>query len=256
MVHPRQDDITALWSRQQGVAHAALTRPGTTLVPHADRPHVVIDVFRTGVTTLIHTHPRWTDELNQVLEQFPPDAALTAADLMRHALSDSLACSPLTELHYLEPRRFRRCHQAGLRVLLGAEQEAFERFVQRCPVEDRKTADLSWDSSVLLAAFEGVDIVSCAMVTRLDESCVDVAVLTLPAARGRGWGKAVVSAACQWMLERNAVLQYRVDTSNASSLALARGLGLVALAWEETLHINLAPHRSPNRVFSGTKPAL
>lgn len=53
----------------------------------------------------------------------------------------------------------------------------------------------------------------------------DVAVGTRPAYRQRGWGRSVVSALCQHLLESGRVPLYAVEEHNTASQTLARNLG-------------------------------
>jgi GNAT superfamily N-acetyltransferase len=53
----------------------------------------------------------------------------------------------------------------------------------------------------------------------------DIYVQTNPQARGRGFGKSVVSALSNWLLEQNVTPLYTVPEDNETSIRLARGLG-------------------------------
>ena len=53
----------------------------------------------------------------------------------------------------------------------------------------------------------------------------DIGVLTHPAHRRQGLGKAVVSASIPWGLERDLICQWATTDLNEASLALARSLG-------------------------------
>ena len=55
---------------------------------------------------------------------------------------------------------------------------------------------------------------------------MDLGVLTHPAYRGQGLGKAVVGAICEWAIARNVIAQYRCNVLNIGSHGVARKLNL------------------------------
>jgi predicted GNAT family acetyltransferase len=72
-----------------------------------------------------------------------------------------------------------------------------------------------------------------------------VGVVTLPAWRGAGAGRAVVSALTAEWLRRGAILHYQTLRANLASVAIARALGYVDMA--TALAVRLAPDASAPR---------
>lgn len=68
-------------------------------------------------------------------------------------------------------------------------------------------------------------IVSYCKVSDIDYGGGNLVVWTSPEYRGRGYGKAVVSAATKWCLENNVLPVYWVDETNKASLNLAKNIG-------------------------------
>jgi RimJ/RimL family protein N-acetyltransferase len=66
-----------------------------------------------------------------------------------------------------------------------------------------------------------------------------VGILTHPGYRGRGYGKAVVSAMTAHGLAAGGVLQYRTLQANLPSVGIARALGFQRFA--QTLAVRLTP---------------
>ncbi|MDD3050113.1 MAG: GNAT family N-acetyltransferase [Candidatus Cloacimonetes bacterium] len=66
---------------------------------------------------------------------------------------------------------------------------------------------------------------SYSYITDIDNGGANIAVVTNPAYRKMGLGKAVVSKATEWCLERNILPIYVVDQTNTASINLAESLG-------------------------------
>ncbi|MGE5602127.1 MAG: GNAT family N-acetyltransferase, partial [Nitrososphaerales archaeon] len=64
---------------------------------------------------------------------------------------------------------------------------------------------------------------------------MDLGVLTHPGFRGQGLGKAVAGALCAWCAEQGVIAQYRCNTTNAASQALARALNFRLFFHSESL---------------------
>jgi predicted GNAT family acetyltransferase len=71
-----------------------------------------------------------------------------------------------------------------------------------------------------------------------NEWCTGIGVLIHPNYRGRGLGKAVVSALCEWCIENDVVPMYRVFSDHDHSRRIARALGFREMVTIETLNVN------------------
>ena len=92
-----------------------------------------------------------------------------------------------------------------INVLVVAEQGigGHPRFVVRSQGEVAAEAGINW----------------------LSPYFAEVSVVTKPAARGRGWGKAVVAACTRWVTRSGRRALYVVNEGNEASLALAKATG-------------------------------
>lgn len=63
----------------------------------------------------------------------------------------------------------------------------------------------------------------------------DLGVLTDPAIRRQGTGKAVVSALCQRLLDSPRIVLYRYSLDNIASAGVAHSLGLIPLGVAESV---------------------
>jgi predicted GNAT family acetyltransferase len=83
--------------------------------------------------------------------------------------------------------------------------------------------------------FEGGQLVAYASHRYWDDMIADIGVLIHPSYRGRGLGKAVVSALCEWCIENEVVPMYRVFTDHTHSRRIPEALGFKAMVIIETL---------------------
>lgn len=73
-------------------------------------------------------------------------------------------------------------------------------------------------------------LLAAASLTRDGARLVAVGVIAHPAARGRGYGRAMVSALTAWALAQGASVHYQTPRANVASVAIARALGYQDLA--------------------------
>ena len=97
--------------------------------------------------------------------------------------------------------------QPSINVLVVVEQGLGDRprFVIRSQGEIAAEAGINWASPHFAEIF----------------------VRTMPAAQGRGWGKAVVMACTTWVVRSSRQPLYVVNKSNGPSIALAEAVGYV-----------------------------
>ncbi|BDZ65706.1 GNAT family N-acetyltransferase [Agromyces mangrovi Wang et al. 2018] len=114
----------------------------------------------------------------------------------------------------------------GTRVLTAADAPEFARFSADAPEDDLDEAYVELDHWVALGTFVDDRLVAVASMYPWRESTVaDIGVITLPEYRGRGLGRRLVQALAAEALARGHEPQYRHQTGNAASAALARAAG-------------------------------
>lgn len=110
---------------------------------------------------------------------------------------------------------------------------------QACMEEDLDEAAINVDEPdpVIYGMFDGNQLVAYASHRYWEDVIADMGVLIHPGYRGRGLGKAVVSALCEWCIENEIVPMYRVFSYNTHSRGLAQALGFKELVVIETLKL-------------------
>lgn len=123
---------------------------------------------------------------------------------------------------------------ANCRQLTPADREAFETFQAEASEQDLEDAYVELDHWAAFGSFEGDRLVSAASMYPWDNQRIaDVGVLTLPAFRARGHARSVLQAINSFARCQGYEPQYRCQTDNDASVALARAAGLMLFGrWE------------------------
>jgi GNAT superfamily N-acetyltransferase len=142
--------------------------------------------------------------LQQALVPGRPYYVVTTPDL-RDAVSEVVEISEpeINHIYRLDLPRF----EPSINVLVVAEQGAagLPRFLIRAQGEVTAESGVSWYSPHFSELF----------------------VRTEPAARGRGWGRAVLEASTSWVIRSGRQPLYIVNENNEPSVALAKAVGYV-----------------------------
>nr|WP_277925856.1 GNAT family N-acetyltransferase [Sphingomonas sp. JXJ CY 53] len=121
-----------------------------------------------------------------------------------------------------------------VRRVTEADRDAFDRFYRSASPQDRDDAWVEFDHAAVFGSFDGDRLVCAASMVPWPESpLADLGVLTLPDARGRGHARAVIAAIADHAVTAGYEPQYRCQTDNRASVALARSAGFGSLGqWE------------------------
>ena len=121
-----------------------------------------------------------------------------------------------------------------VRRLSDADAALFARFQSSAPQQDLEDAYVELDHWAVFGAFTQDRLAAAAsMYPWGDARLADLGVLTLPAYRGRGHARAVVRAACKYAAQQGYEPQYRCQSDNYASLAVAKAAKLTHFGtWE------------------------
>ncbi|NJC21100.1 RimJ/RimL family protein N-acetyltransferase [Arthrobacter pigmenti] len=121
-----------------------------------------------------------------------------------------------------------------VRQLSSADEATFTRFQSNAPGPDKDEAFVELDHWMVFGAFANGDLVSATSMYPWDGSrLADLGVLTLPAFRGRGYGRDVVRAISRQARRLGYETQYRCQRENEASARLAIASGLTLFGqWE------------------------
>jgi RimJ/RimL family protein N-acetyltransferase len=122
----------------------------------------------------------------------------------------------------------------GVRQLSDADAALFAQFQSSASEQDLDDAYVELDHWAVFGAFAQDRLVTAASMYPWGNACIaDLGVLTLPAYRRCGHARAVVRALCRHAAQKGYEPQYRCQTDNHASLAVAKAAGLTHFGtWE------------------------
>lgn len=115
-----------------------------------------------------------------------------------------------------------------LRLLTGDDAPTLDELLAACTPMEREAGAVSAEDPLAVGCFaQDGRLAAAASFWYWDDAIADVTVVTHPACRGMGFGRAAVADLCRRGLADGRIIQYRCDDSNRGSVALCRSLGFV-----------------------------
>jgi len=219
--------IDRYWSDFFGLSPEAFLQPGLRVVPHAGLTgYRGAWIFQRGPTVVISVTAERVTETEARAAAIPFEALLgeaSARALFGDAVERTLG--PAFQGH-LDPAEFRPAPSPHVRMLTPADRPALEQFRAACGPGDWEMSNLKPDDTEVFGFFaDGVLAATCKNIMRAP-GAADHGVLTHPAYRGRGCGKAVVSASIRHALDRSHLILYQTLVANTPAVGIAQALGL------------------------------
>ncbi|HEX9039180.1 MAG TPA: GNAT family N-acetyltransferase [Ktedonobacterales bacterium] len=132
---------------------------------------------------------------------------------------------------YVDAGAFKSVTPNRARTLAADERLALERLMRACPAEEGKHSAIQPEHDpIFVVSDEDGALQAAASLTSEGAGLVAVGVITHPAARGHGYGRAAVSALTAWALGHGEAIHYQTLRANAPSVAIARALGYQDIA--------------------------
>lgn len=231
--------VRAGWQDGFGGAAGDLDRPGTTVIGVAGRdPDAWVALWPAGRRIVTEVGAQVADRLRTLLAERPADHLLTADEVASgwpdrplERQRQLLYGLDVRRLPPVEPRNARRV------VLLDeGDRPMFDAFLAACPDDDREEGDvdIGGEHEATIGLTEGTRLLAVASMYAW-RGFSDVGVLTDPAARRQGAGRAVVAALCRHLADHGRVVVYRHQPENLGSRGIARSLGLVPIGTADAL---------------------
>jgi GNAT superfamily N-acetyltransferase len=142
-------------------------------------------------------------------------------------------------LGYADAGDFRPAPTLGTRRLTDQDLPALRRLADACGPTAWEHSGIDPARPPVYGCFAGAVLAAAGMLERWGDRLLQVGIVTHPGYRGRGFGKAVVSAMTADGLATGGVPQYRTLEANLPSVGIARALGFQRFA--RTLAVRLTP---------------
>ncbi len=217
-----------------GCAEETLRAPGLRVLAHGSAlaAYQGVYVWRMAVedgaapSITVSAPPALVDEARAALTGAPMEGALdpafwlaTLGPRMERVVGPSYQ-------GYLDAGVFQPVASNPARPLAADERPALERLARACAAEEWEHSAIEPDHDpIFVVSGEDGTLMAAASLTRDGDGLVAVGVIAHSAARGRGYGRAMVSALTAWALARGESVHYQTLRANTASVAIARALG-------------------------------
>jgi len=231
--------VLAFWAAHLGCSRAQLARPGTAVVrngPDLAGYRGVTVVFRPPACVLAVPHDWYELAAGRLGRR--PAAAVFDIPLLREVFGSAVdqVIGPAW-LGYADAGDFRPAPTMGTRLLTDQDLPALRRLADACGPTAWAHGGIRPGSSPVFGCHAAGALAAAGMLEPWGARLLHVGIATHPAYRGRGYGKAVVSAMTAHGLAAGRVVQYRTLQANLASVGIARALGFQRFA--QTLAVRL-----------------
>jgi RimJ/RimL family protein N-acetyltransferase len=233
--------VVAFWAAQLGCSEARLGQPGTSVVPNgpglADYRGATV-VFRPPAC-VVAVPADWHEPVASRIGQRPPSEVFDVL-LLRRVFGAAVdrVIGPAW-LGYADASDVRPTPTMGTRLLTDQDQPELRRLASACGPTAWEHSGIDPERPPVFGCFAGESLAAAGMLERWGDRLWHVGIVTHPGYRGRGYGKAVVSAMTAYGLAAGGVMQYRSLQANLPSIGIARALGFRRFAL--TLAVRLTP---------------
>src|SRR5262249_47414262 len=166
------------------------------------------------------TYPSVVDALKN-----SPEDAVFDTWFWNQSLSQWPAIVGPAYVGYLYDREFVPRKGVPARVLTDEDQEALQRMAARCEPIEWEHSGIEFDRRPIFGCPVEGEMRSASSFEIWGGTIAHIGVISDPAYRCQGFGRATVSAACVEAIRRGLIPQYQTLKSNTASLEIARALG-------------------------------
>ena len=237
------DAVVAFWAAHLGCRDVQLSRPGTAVVRNG--PGLAgfrgATAFLRPPACVLAVPEDWYGSVTSRLGHRPPAEVFDVALLGRmFGAAVGRVVGPAW-LGYADASDHRPAPTRGTRLLGEQDQSQLRRLAAACGPTAWEHSGIDSGRPPVFGCFAGDTLAAAGMLEPWGDRLLQVGIVTDPAYRGRGYGKAVVSTMTAHGLALGGVVQYRTLEANLASVGIARSLGFQPFA--RTLAIRLAPPR-------------
>lgn len=237
--HSRLDEIHAYTAMRLGCLPSDLQQARTVIVPAKEafddnllvttarkNPNIICLTQMPDCSVVRH-HPQATDAVAAVLDSIDQSQSLKPSELLQHETVEAYDSSE--PYFYLDVVNFQLLHDSHV-VPLSKDTPDHRALV--AAFHEHIDEKIRWfveiDHPVVYGYQLDTQLVGISSHFLFDHDHFKIAAggaLVRPDYRKRNIGKAVVSAACQWAIDRDYIVEWSSWDKNRASIALAKSLG-------------------------------
>lgn len=236
-----QETVYGYWARRFDCDREAFVHPGTLVIREEQLAETnKIYIYHIDKMSVVRAAPALAKQAG-LPDGYDRNFGSLTTNILQASIQVQLESSFLD--YFLDPNDF-RCFtvESGFTTRqLDVENDKpyLFKLYEACTETELDAADINVDEPdpVIYGMFDGSQLTAYASHRYWEDVIADIGVLIHPSYRGRGLGKAVVSALCEWCLKNDKVPMYRVFSSHVHSCKLAEALGFKQLVVIETLQV-------------------
>jgi len=235
--------VVAFWAAHLGCRDVQLTRPGTSVVRNGPglAGYRGATAFLRPPACVLAVPEDWYGQVTSRLGRRPPAEVFDVALLAQvFGAAVDRVVGPAW-LGYADASDHRPAPTRGTRLLRSKDHAQLRRLAAACGPTAWEHSGIDPGRPPVFGCFAGDTLAAAGMLEPWGERLLQVGIVTDPAYRGRGYGKAVVSTMTAHGLTLGGVVQYRTLEANLASIGISRSLGFQPFA--RTLAIRLTPPR-------------
>lgn len=241
--------IEEYWTSTLGLEPGDLRRSGISVVRHGPR----LDTYRgayllrrpveRGAALVISVPPGLVDYARAVVQRAAPDEVFTPRflDSMFGPAIDRIMGA--VWLAYADQSDLRPIETREARLLGERDEAALRRLALACDEDEWVQGGIMLDHPPVFGIYRGAELIAAATSEPRGLYLANVGVVTHPAYRGQGYGKAIVAAASRHGFTDGYIMQYQALHANTASIGIARALGYQE--YGATLSVRLRHTESP-----------
>lgn len=227
--------VNQTWCEHFHLPTEIASKPGTTLHKNELRNEdSFLVLWPVGQHIVLEIAPAIEESVQQFLAAFPANHRIMLDDFKRAWGETDTEIMPLYATDQAALRPFHVSAPYTVRQLTTDDQPAFDAFLAQCSEDDKDEGDVSIDHMIAFGVFDRERIAAAGSVF-IWRGFIDIGILTDPAYRKKGFGKALVSACVAHYLAGDKVVGYRHDVNNIGSRGIAEGLNFTHYADVEML---------------------
>jgi len=236
-----RDAALAAWAAELGSTARVLQSPGTTVVRHGPAfvGQRVAFALATETACVVTVPDDWYAPAEAALGHL---GAAEAFDPTRLAGLFGPAAQRMVGPAWqgdVDAGGFAPADPRGTRPLSNTDRAALDALAAACPPGEWEASSIDPERPPVFGRLVGGALVAAGTLAPWRERFWNVGIVTHPEHRGRGHGRAVVSAMTRHGLDQGWLLHYQTLLANVPSVAVARSLGYRRHA--RTLAIRLTP---------------
>lgn len=219
--------VAAYWASFLGCTPEQLATPGTWVGPHAGlEDYQGVYLLRREETCIVSVPAPLLAMVTARLGSLPAAASFDITRL-RLVFGDAIEriVGPAWQ-GYLRADDFGPITRSNVRRLTAQDELALRRLEETCGEEEWESVGIGRSGKqVVFGATIGDMLVSAGMGEPRAATLLHIGIITHPAYRNQGHGRAVVSALSAYGLEADLIPRYQALAANGPSIAIARALG-------------------------------